>query len=258
MMRSLSTTVASRIRPESAKRAPQLSRWLPRERQLRLVESPSSRGNIRDRDRTAGNQPEMAFCPSVLCVEDDHETATLLAEALSDRGYAIELAPDGEIALTKILANRPDLVLCDIRMPHMSGLELLQKLAETGPELASVPFVFLTGRHDRDSELTARRLGADDFLSKPADFEMLGLVIENRLQRTNCRRTLEPKTHLSNREREVLTWASRGKTSAEMAIILGLSERTVNFHCDQAMRRLDAVNRTQAVATAIAHGLTGV
>jgi DNA-binding CsgD family transcriptional regulator len=53
----------------------------------------------------------------------------------------------------------------------------------------------------------------------------------------------------------VLTWVARGKTSGEIAIILGLSERTVNFHCDQAMRRLDVVNRTQAVAKALADGL---
>ena len=56
----------------------------------------------------------------------------------------------------------------------------------------------------------------------------------------------------------MLLWAARGKTSAEIAIILGLSERTINFHCDQAMRRLDVVNRTQAVANAVAEGLIGI
>ena len=63
-------------------------------------------------------------------------------------------------------------------------------------------------------------------------------------------------TPLTPREREVLTWAGRGKTSAEIAIILGVRERTVNFHCDRAVRRLDVVNRTHAVAKAIAQGLT--
>ena len=60
---------------------------------------------------------------------------------------------------------------------------------------------------------------------------------------------------MTEREKEVLTWVGRGKTSAEIAIILGLSERTINFHCDQAMKRLDVINRTQAVAMAIARGL---
>ena len=60
--------------------------------------------------------------------------------------------------------------------------------------------------------------------------------------------------HLTQREKEVLTRVGRGKTSAEIAIILGLSDRTVNFHCDRAMKRLDVINRTQAVATAICQG----
>ena len=63
---------------------------------------------------------------------------------------------------------------------------------------------------------------------------------------------------LTVREKDVLSWVARGKTSAEIAIILGLSERTINFHCDKAMKRLDVINRTQAVATAIAAGLIGI
>jgi DNA-binding NarL/FixJ family response regulator len=188
-------------------------------------------------------------------VEDDPETASLLAEALNELGYSVDLAPDGEIALAKILAKRPDLVLCDIRMPRMGGFELLEKLTKAGPQFAKIPFVFLTALGDRDSELTGRRLGADDYLTKPVDFEMLGVVVENRLRRAEGRVGPEPHVHLTPREKEVLTWVGRGKTSAEIAIIMGLSERTVNFHCDQAMRRLDVTNRTQAVAKAIAGGL---
>lgn len=192
---------------------------------------------------------------SILCVEDDQETAGLLAEAMGELGYAVELAPDSELGLAKILANRPDLVLCNFWMPRMSGLELLQTVSEAGLPYATLPFIFLSGHFDRDSELAARRLGADDCLTKPVDLEILGLVIENRLRRADRRAGSEPQVHLTDREREVLTWAARGKTSADIAIILGLSERTVNFHCDQAMKRLDVINRTQAVATAITQGL---
>lgn len=67
-----------------------------------------------------------------------------------------------------------------------------------------------------------------------------------------------PNIHLTEREREVLTWVGRGKTSAEIAVILGVSGRTVNFHCENAMKRLDVVNRTQAVAKAIAYRLTSL
>ena len=188
-------------------------------------------------------------------MEDDQETASLLAEALTELGYSVEHAPDGESGLAKILAARPDLVLCDVRMPRMGGFELLEKVTTAGPVFAKLPFVFLTALGDREHELAGRRLGADDYLTKPVDFEILGVVIDNRLRRAGLRGIGQSQIRLTDREREVLTWVGRGKTSSEIAIILGLSERTVNFHCDQAMRRLDVINRTQAVAKSLAEGL---
>ena len=187
----------------------------------------------------------------ILCIEDDSQTASLLSEALNEFGYEATVARDGEEGLTAILSEKPDLVVCDVRMPKMNGFEVLERVAAAGPDYAAIPFVFLTALGDRDSELTGRRLGADDYLTKPIDFEMLHTVIQNRLRRSL------PKSnyHLTEREREVLTWVGRGKTSSEIAIILGLSERTVNFHCDQAMKRLDVSNRAQAVAKAVSERL---
>ncbi|GJE46375.1 response regulator transcription factor [Methylobacterium soli] len=191
----------------------------------------------------------------ILCVEDDEETSSLLAEALIELGYTVELASDGGGGLAQVLARPPDLILCDVRMPRMSGFELLERVAAAGTSFAEIPFVFLTALADRDSELAGRRLGADDYLTKPVDFELLGVVVENRLRRRHDRFGAPSDIHLTDREREVLIWIARGKTSAEIAIILGLRERTINFHCDQAMKRLDVVNRTQAVAKAIVQGL---
>jgi DNA-binding NarL/FixJ family response regulator len=179
-------------------------------------------------------------------------------EALTELGYTVERAQDGEQGLALILSRKPDLVICDVRMPRMGGFELLERVAAAGPAFADMPFVFLTALGDRDSELAGRRLGADDYLTKPIDFEMLGVVVEHRLQRRQDHPSPQSDIHLTDREREVLTWVGRGKTSSEIAIILGVRERTVNFHCDQAMKRLDVMNRTQAVAKAIAHGLIAI
>jgi DNA-binding NarL/FixJ family response regulator len=190
-----------------------------------------------------------------MCVEDDQETASLIGEALTELGYTVELAPDGEGALAQVLAQRPDLVLCDVRMPRMSGFELLEKMSAAGPAFARIPFLFLTALGDRENELVGRRLGADDYLTKPVDFEILGIVVENRLRQAEGRPGTHSQVHLTEREKEVLTWVGRGKTSSEIAIILGVSERTVNFHCDQAIRRLDVINRAQAVVTALSGGL---
>lgn len=142
-------------------------------------------------------------------------------------------------------------------MPAMGGFELLEKVSAAGPSFAKIPFVFLTALGDREHELVGRRLGADDYLTKPVDFELLGIVVENQLRRAEGRALSTSDIRLTQREKEVLTWVGRGKTSSEIAIILGLSERTVNFHCDQANKRLDVINRTQAVAKALAEGLIG-
>jgi DNA-binding NarL/FixJ family response regulator len=190
----------------------------------------------------------------ILCIEDDTQTAGLLCEALTELGYQAAMARDGEDGLTAILTDKPDLVVCDVRMPKMSGFEVLERVAAAGPAYASIPFVFLTALGDRDSELAGRRLGADDYLIKPVDFEMLHTVIQNRLRRAQGTRR-RSEYHLTDREREVLTWVGRGKTSAEIATILGLSERTVNFHCEQAMKRLNVINRAQAVAKAVSEQL---
>ena len=194
----------------------------------------------------------------ILCVEDDEETAVHLMAALCELGYGVERATDGEQGLAAVLSGRPDLVVSDVRMPRMSGFELLERVAAAGPAFAEIPFVFLTALGDRDSEVTGRRLGADDYLTKPIDFEMLNLVIEHRLQRRDSHVGQQRDIHLTDREREVLTWVGRGKTSWEIAMILSVSDRTVNFHCDRAMRRLDVVNRTQAVAKAFACGMIAI
>ena len=140
-------------------------------------------------------------------------------------------------------------------MPVLGGFELLKRLAAAGSPYADIPFLFLTALGDRDNELAGRRLGADDYLTKPVDFEILGTVIQNRLRRRPPGQRPRSDYHLTGREREVLTWVGRGKTSSEIATILGLSERTVNFHCDQAIKRLDVINRAQAVAKAVSEQL---
>jgi len=186
----------------------------------------------------------------ILCIEDDRETAALIAEELVDRGYDVVLARDGHEGLAAILGNTPDLVLCDISMPVMSGFELLDRLTALAPRFSKMPFVFLTALTDRDSELKGRQLGADDYVTKPIDFDVLATIITARLAGV-ARTELWPKlVELNDREVETLTWAARGKTSAEIAQILGLTKRTIDFHIDNARAKLGAATRTEAVIKA--------
>jgi len=193
----------------------------------------------------------MAGTPiKILCIEDDRETAALIAEELLDRGYEVILAHDGREGLAAILRTMPDLVLSDISMPAMSGFELLESLIALAPRFSKMPFVFLTALTDRDNELKGRQLGADDYVTKPIDFDMLAAIITARLAGV-ARTGLWPKSvALNEREVEVLTWAARGKTSAEIAKILDLTKRTVDFHIDNARGKLGAATRTEAVLKA--------
>ncbi|MGO9698647.1 MAG: response regulator [Xanthobacteraceae bacterium] len=186
----------------------------------------------------------------ILCIEDDRETAALIAEELVDRGYEVTLAHDGREGLAAILKTMPDLVLSDISMPMMSGFELLERLIALAPRFAKMPFVFLTALTDRDNELKGRQLGADDYVTKPIDFEVLATIIAARLAGI-ARTGLWPKLpELNDREVEVLTWVARGKTSAEIAQIIGLTKRTIDFHIDNARTKLGAATRTEAVIKA--------
>ncbi len=186
----------------------------------------------------------------ILCIEDDRETAALIAEELLDRGYEVSIAYDGREGLSAILKIMPDLVLSDISMPAMSGFELLERLIALSPRFSKMPFVFLTALTDRDNELKGRRLGADDYVTKPIDFDVLSTIITARLAGV-ARTGLWPKSvGLNDREVETLTWVARGKTSSEIARILGLTKRTVDFHIDNARTKLGAATRTEAVLKA--------
>ena len=186
----------------------------------------------------------------ILLVEDDAETAELIAEDLQERGYIVSIANDGHSGLSAILKTDPDLVLCDINMPGMSGFEVMEQLVALAPSHEAVPFVFLTARTDRDSELKGRRLGADDYVTKPVDFEILASIIDARLGKSPRNAVFSRHVALNEREIECLTWSARGKTSPEIAQIVSISKRTVNFHIENACRKLNVATRTEAVVKA--------
>ena len=117
----------------------------------------------------------------ILCVDDEAEIRQDIAEELRDAGYDVLEAGDGRAGLDTILRQKPDLVVCDITMPVMDGHALLGELRQKHPEQAELPFVFLSALADRQHVLAGKRLGADDYLTKPIDYELLLVTIESRL-----------------------------------------------------------------------------
>jgi DNA-binding NarL/FixJ family response regulator len=114
-----------------------------------------------------------------------------------------------------------------------------------------MPFIFLTAFTDRDTELKGWQLGADDYITKPIDFDVMTTIIAARLARVARNAIWPTQVALNEREIETLTWAARGKTSAEIAQILELSKRTVDFHIDNARSKLGTTSRVEAVVKAI-------
>jgi DNA-binding response OmpR family regulator len=187
---------------------------------------------------------------TILCIEDDRDTASLICEELVDRGFEVRVAYNGREGLTSILREPPDLVLSDIGMPGMSGFELLERLTSMEPRFERVPFVFLTALGDHENELKGWQLGADDYVIKPVDYDVLAALISARLARVARAGVWPKRIGLREREVETLTWAARGKTFAEIGTILGLSKRTVEFHLENARRKLGVATRTQALIKA--------
>jgi DNA-binding NarL/FixJ family response regulator len=209
-----------------------------------------STGVSHGRQPHANPAPMRVTTKRVLCIEDESEAAMLIAEELVDRGFEVSIAYGGQDGLAAILREKPDLVLADISMPGMLGFEMLERLAGLAPRFDDMTFIFLTALTDRDNELRGRRLGADDYVTKPIDFDVLEAIIRTRLAR-GARSEIRPSdVKLSDREIETLTWAARGKTSAEIAQILGTTKRTIDFHVDNARAKLDVANRTEAVLKA--------
>ena len=159
--------------------------------------------------------------PRILCIEDDFETASLISEELRDRGFTVILAKNGKEGLSAIDQAQPDLVLCDINMPLMSGFEVLKRLTADAPRFGDVRFVFLIALSDRDNELKGRNLGADDYVTKPIDFDILQTIINARLAGIARTRIWPSQINLNDREIASLTWAARGKSPEEILNVLG-------------------------------------
>ncbi len=176
----------------------------------------------------------------ILCIEDEAPIRDDIVEELRDAGFTTVAAPTGEAGLRAIVEEVPDLVLCDITMPGMSGLDVLRTVRRDHPERADMPFIFLTALADRESIIDGKTLGCDDYLTKPVDFGILMATVRARLdqvarvadrERTKLRRLdaavaeatrtiqeleqTDPLTGLANRDRflAALEQAVRGVRS---------------------------------------------
>jgi DNA-binding NtrC family response regulator len=135
----------------------------------------------------------------ILVVDDEANARTALAELLRDEGYQVETAADGFKALPKLEEFAPDLLLTDLRMPGMNGLELLRKAHELDRETAAI---VMTAHGAVDTAVAAMRQGANDYLTKPINMEELVIVLERALEGKRLRKEAgELRERISERNR---------------------------------------------------------
>jgi len=118
----------------------------------------------------------------ILIIEDEASIRRVLTKIISEESdaYQVEEAEDGLHGIEKIKDNDYDLVLCDIKMPKMDGVEVLEKAKKIKPE---IPFVMISGHGDLDTAVNTMRLGAFDYISKPPDLNRLLNTVRNALDR---------------------------------------------------------------------------
>jgi DNA-binding NarL/FixJ family response regulator len=190
--------------------------------------------------------------PSILIIEDDSAFSHMMEVILRMEGYEVRIANDGASGIFMLRDARPDLVLCDVVMPHMDGFDVMAVMK--GDEaLSDIPFIFVSYMADRNSVRSGMSKGADDYLPKPFSAEELLAAVGGRIQRhallfkqhnklafTEELAVLQSK--ITNREREVLLMVGQGDTSSGIAKSLGITAKTVNVHRKSMMDKLGASN----------------
>lgn len=199
---------------------------------------------------------------SVGLVEDQQLVRQGIASllAISDHIRVLWQAQDGQDALIKLASNPVDVLLSDIRMPNLDGIEMLKQIRQSANRL---PIIMLTTFDDSELFLNSLQAGANGFLLKDVSLDKLLHAIETvanggyLIEPSVLKQMSEPKPVLSvgvsrnellsEREREILSFMAGGFSNKEIANAVFLAEGTVKNHVSNILTKLDCRDRTQAV-----------
>ncbi len=209
----------------------------------------------------------------ILIVDDDITLRTALIRYLRNRGYAVEDAGSGAEALLRFEQAPPDLVVSDVVMPEMDGLEFCRRLrASQSGQL--VPFIFLSSRKEVNDRIQGHQMGADDYVVKPFDPKELIAKIEAQLERSRrihseilrltqqSQQTALEATPAANpnplpltpAEAKVFWEVIQGYTNKQIGDRLFVSPRTVQTHLSNILSKLQLESRSQLIRYAFERG----
>jgi DNA-binding NarL/FixJ family response regulator len=198
---------------------------------------------------------------TILIIEDQAEMRENLVTILEMEGYEVLEAADGREGITIAKEDKPDLILCDVMMPHLDGHGVLREL-RADRTITGTPFIFLTARGEKQDQRQGMNLGADDYLTKPVTASDLLTAVQARLHRELSRGgnfqpnfesadPLQAVLNLTPREAEVLLWVAQGKSNPEIAAILGAADNTIKVHLARVFEKIGADNRHSAMLMAL-------
>jgi DNA-binding NarL/FixJ family response regulator len=200
---------------------------------------------------------------TVLICDDQRAVRDGLARCVASvPGVArVDTAASGEEVLARWPQERQDLVLMDVQMPGLGGVEATRRLTREYPD---VTVVMLTGANDRDAVAAAIAGGARGFLQKEVSREEVAATVANALTISSLGAEVVAPTQrrggpdvpdLTQRELQVLTGMAGGKSNAQIGRDLFLSEDTIKTHARRLFRKLEVGDRAEAVAAGFRHGL---
>lgn len=183
--------------------------------------------------------------PTVLLVDDDPAVRKALSRVLREEGWNVEVFESAEAFLVRADHVADGCLVLDVTMPGLDGLELQQRLIQTGK---AMPIVFVTGYGDIPMTVRALKAGASDFLTKPVEAQALLRAVRTAIEQGASVRRSRAATAklrqrydgLTPREREVLTLLVTGALNKQVAATLGVVEQTIKFHRAQIMERMEA------------------
>ena len=203
------------------------------------------------------------MAPIRILIVDDHPImrigiATLISS--SDEMVCVAQAGNGDEAIQLYSEHKPDIILMDLRLPGISGVETIRRIRKIAP---GARFIVLTTYEGDEDIHQAMEAGASGYLVKGLPQEMLvkavrrvhagGRFLPPPVSQALAERT--PGANLSARERQVLELLAKGKSNKEIANDLGIAEATVKCHVAVILMRLNVSDRTKAVVTALQRGL---
>jgi two-component system, LuxR family, response regulator FixJ len=196
----------------------------------------------------------MAANPVVHIVDDDEAVRRSLAFMLSSAGLAVRVYESARTFLDGVDNLQCGCLITDVRMPEMTGIELLQRIRERSP---SLPVIVITGHGDVRLAVEAMKAGAIDFIEKPFDEEAILNAVNAALEQTgdevdgNLAAVTARLASLSERERQVLEGLVAGHPNKAIANALGISPRTVEVYRANLMSKMEAKSLSVLIRMAI-------